>query len=87
MAEYSTDERFGAAEEAHGGSLAGWLGAGRFVDAFGWHYDLGLPGGDAGCKRYPPWCAQCRIRCGLPRLHPGGTPAENQGFSVNSVGG
>ena len=28
MAEYSTDERFGAAEEAHVGSLAGWLGAG-----------------------------------------------------------
>ena len=28
MAEYSTDERFGAAEEAHVGSLASWLGAG-----------------------------------------------------------
>ena len=27
MAEYPMDERFGAAEDAHVGSLAGWIGA------------------------------------------------------------
>ena len=86
MAEYSTDERFGAAEEAHGGSLAGWLGAGvslmLLVGITIWGYQVvmrdvnGIPVVRA---------VQDPMR--IAPLDPGGTPAENQGFSVNSVAG
>ena len=86
MAEYSTDERFGAAEEAHVGSLAGWLGAGvslmLLVGITIWGYQVvmrdvnGIPVVRA---------AQDPMR--IAPTDPGGTPAENQGFSVNSVAG
>ncbi len=35
------------------GGFSGQVIAGSLVDAFGWHYGLGLPGGDAGCERHP----------------------------------
>jgi hypothetical protein len=86
MAEYPMDERFGAADDAHVGSLAGWFGAlislFLLVGITVWGYQMvmrdvnGIPVVRA---------AQDPMR--IAPLDPGGTPAENQGLSVNAVAG
>ena len=86
MAEYPMDERFGAADDAHVGSLAGWIGAlislFLLVGIAVWGYQMvmrdvnGIPVIRA---------AQDPMR--IAPLDPGGTPAENQGLSVNTVAG
>ena len=86
MAEYPMDERFGAADDAHVGSFAGWIGAFisliLLVGIAVWGYQMvmrdvnGIPVVRA---------AQDPMR--IAPLNPGGTPAENQGLSVNAVAG
>ena len=86
MAEHPMDERFGAADDAPVGSLAGWIGAlislFLLVGITVWGYQMvmrdvyGIPVVRA---------AQDPMR--IAPLDPGGTPAENQGLSVNAVAG
>ena len=86
MSEYPNEERYGAPDDVEVGSLVGWVGAAVSICLLAgvlvWGYQMvmrdvnGIPVVKA---------VQEPMR--VAPIDPGGTPAQNQGFSVNAVAG